>query len=116
MKKSKGVLILLNVAFVIYSLSSVLSKYAAQRETMSLSWILLYGGMLVLLMIYAVLWQMALKKVDLIVAYANKAIVVIWGLVWGLVLFHESISLLKIVGVAVIVAGIVVLSKGEKHD
>ena len=65
-------------------------------------------------MVYAVLWQFVLKRADLITAYSNKAIVVIWGMLWGILFFRESISLMKSIGIFIIVIGIIVLSKGEK--
>ena len=114
--KNKKVILLLNIAFFIYSLSSVMSKLAAGKEPFSLVWILLYGGVLMVLMIYAVLWQIALGKTDLITAYSNKAVVVIWGLLWGAVLFGEHLSFPKIAGVLVIIAGILTISRGEKND
>lgn len=112
-KTDKKTVFLLNLAFLIYSLTSVMSKFAAAEDMLSVKWILYYGLMLFLLMIYAVLWQFVLKKTDLIIAYSNKAIVVIWGMLWGILFFHEHISLLKGIGIFIIVAGIVVLSKGE---
>ncbi len=115
MKKSdKKTILLLNLAFLLYSLTSVMSKFAAKEDILSVKWILFYGSMLFLLMVYAVLWQFALKKTDLITAYSNKAIVVIWGMIWGILFFHEHISLLKGLGIIIIISGIVVLSKGEK--
>lgn len=113
-KNSVGTLLLLNFAFLIYSLSSVASKCAARENILSVKWIFLYGTMVCILMIYAVVWQIVLKKMDLITAYSNKAIVVIWGSVWGVILFQENISLIKMVGVLLIIIGIVVISKGEK--
>lgn len=113
-KNNKKTILLLNVAFFIYSLTSVMSKVAAQEDVLSIKWIIYYGLMLFFLMFYAVLWQLVLKKADLTTAYANKAIVVIWGMLWGILFFHENISLMKIIGIVIIVAGIIVLSRGEK--
>ena len=115
MTKSKGTLLLLNVAFCVYSLTSVVSKFAAKEEVLSFRWILLYGVMIMALMVYAVLWQCALARIDLIVAYSNKAIVVLWGVLWGAIIFHENLTWMKILGIVVIIAGIVVLSRGEKE-
>ena len=116
MKKiDKQTMILLNIAFLLYSLTSVVSKFTAQENILSFKWILYYGCMLFLLMFYAVLWQAVLKKADLITAYSNKAIVVIWGMLWGVLFFKESITLIKGIGILIIVIGIVVLSKGEEN-
>ena len=113
---NKKTLLLLNIAFLLYSLTSVMSKFAAKEEVLTIKWVVCYGTVLFLLMVYAVLWQFALKKIDLITAYSNKAVVVIWGMLWGLLIFREQITLLKLLGVAFIVMGIFVLSRNEQND
>ena len=57
--------------------------------------------------IYAIVWQQIIKKLPLTVAYANKAITVVWGILWGILFFDESISFFKILGAMIIIAGIV---------
>ena len=63
--------------------------------------------------IYAVLWQQILKRVPLVTAYANRAVTVIWGLIWGLLIFDERITIQKIVGAAIIVTGIMIVVKSD---
>ena len=65
--------------------------------------------------VYAILWQQILKKIPLITAYANKAVTVIWGLIWGMIIFNETIIVQKLVGAVVIVAGIVMVVKSDEQ-
>lgn len=102
--------LLLNVTFFIYSLVSIFSKLAATQAGINIRFLLCYGMVLFLLMLYALLWQQNLKHLSLIVAYSNKAITVIWGMVWGAILFHEKITVFQIVGAAIIVVGVCIMA------
>ena len=75
----------LHIVLIIYSLTSVLSKSAADKT--GIAFVVLYGAVLFCLMLYAVLWQGVLKKFPLTTAFANKAIVVVWGILWGWLFF-----------------------------
>ncbi len=127
MKISKNILkivpyILLHLIIFIYSLGGICSKTAASKDFLSFDWIVMYGLVLISLAVYALLWQQILKKIPLNTAYASKAVTVIWGMIWGVVIFGESISPLQIIGALVILAGIVLMVTGgsknseEKHD
>lgn len=107
------VFLVMNIAFFLYSLSSVCSKSTSLVKSFSLTYIVLYGMVLVLLFVYAFLWQKVLKYMPLSIAYANKAVVVIWGILWGIIFFKEKIRITGIVGVVLIIAGILILSKEE---
>lgn len=94
----------------VYSLSSVFSKLAAGEVFLSSGFILFYSGVLAVLAIYAVGWQQIIKRMPLTTAFANKAVCTIWGSIWGVLLFGEDISIVKIVGILLIVVGIVLFS------
>ena len=49
-------------------------------------------AMVAILGIYAIGWQQVIKRMPLTTAYANKAVTLVWGLVWGLLLFHEQLN------------------------
>ena len=87
MKKYKYILEL-HVLLAIYSVSGIASKYAAQQEFLSVRFCLLYGIVVLMLFLYALFWQQMIKKLPLITAYANKAVTVVWGIVWGLLIFY----------------------------
>lgn len=110
--------IVLHIIILIYSLSSICSKIASSKDFLSLEWILFYGLVLLSLGIYAILWQQVLKKVDLNVAYASKAVTLIWGILWGVVIFHETITWNNIVGAVIVLAGVILMVAGgdKKHE
>ena len=83
---------------------------------MSFKFILYYGLMLAILAIYAFAWQQVIKRLPLTTAFANKAVTVVWGMVWGVVAFKEHISLNKVIGSIVIILGIILYSMTEKVE
>ncbi len=109
----KGFL-LLQVSFLIYSCSSVVAKFASGNEVLSFKFILFYGLEVVILGIYALLWQQVIKKYDLSIAYANKAVTLIWALLWSAILFKEHLKWNQIVGVLIVIAGIYMLNTTGK--
>ncbi|MCR4851279.1 MAG: EamA family transporter [Lachnospiraceae bacterium] len=119
-KAGVGGFILLQISFLIYSCSSIVAKLASGNEVMSLKFILFYGLEVVILGVYAILWQQVIKKFELSVAYANKAVTLLWALLWSVLIFHEKLQWNHIAGVAIVIVGIVVLNLGqvekEKED
>ncbi len=115
MKKKIGWkdILMLQAVFFIYSISSVVSKFASGRELFSIGFLLFYGLDVLVLGVYALLWQQVIKKFELSVAYANKAVTLLWALVWGIFLFHEEISFFKAAGILMVAAGIFILNGGE---
>ena len=98
--------VLLHALMLIFSLSPVCSKLAGQQPFLSFKFIFFYGLVILLLGIYALLWQQIIKRMPLTTAYANKAVTVVWGMVWGALLFQEDITPQKCIGAAIIVAGV----------
>ena len=109
-------IIALHLLLLLYSCSTILSKLAAGERFFRLRFLLLYGGMALILLFYAIFWQQLLKKVPLIFAYANKAVTVIWGLVFGILIFGEESTIKKIAGVLLVGLGIVLYSKGAANE
>lgn len=108
---------LLHIIIFIYSLSSICSKTAAVKEFMSLEWIMLYGAVVILLGIYALFWQQVLKKIPLNIGYANKSVTIIWGTIFGIMLFEETISVTNIIGIIIVLVGVILMvTGGEKNN
>jgi drug/metabolite transporter (DMT)-like permease len=80
---------------------------------MSLAFIAFYGAALLVLVIYSLLWQRILAKMPLTTAFSNKGITIIWGIVWGAVIFDEKITVAKVLAAIFIVSGIAVIGKAE---
>ena len=108
--------VLLNILLLIYSFTTVLSKFAAEAETFSLSFFVYYGAVLGLLFVYAIVWQQIIKFLPLTTAYANRSIVVVWGIIWGVVIFKEQINVGKIVGALLVIAGVILFSVADGKE
>ena len=89
---------------------------AAKQEFLSLEFMVYYGIAVAILGIYAIVWQQVLKKVPLVIAFSNKAVTVIWGSIWGYFLFDERITLGKVLGLGIIIAGIFLISSDTASE
>ena len=107
--------ILLHGLLIVYSFSSVLSKLAANEEFLSFKFCLCYGGIIILLGIYAIFWQQIIKRLPLTSAFANKAITIIWGILWGMLFFNEKLTLGMIIGSLLIISGIVLYALSDSE-
>lgn len=109
-------LLLLHLLLMFYSVSGILSKFAAGVAFFSIQFVLLYAGMIAILGVYAIGWQQALKRMPLTSAFANKAITIVWGIVWGVLFFAESVTMPKLLGAAMIIGGVVLFSYADAQD
>ncbi len=118
MRKNKRALTLLalHLLLLVYSFSGCFSKTAAGQPFLSLKFILLYGGTLVILAVYALGWQQIIKRLPLTTAFANKAVTVVWGIVWGALFFGEAITPGKLAGAALIIGGVVLFVKADGEE
>lgn len=122
-------MLMLQVVFLIYSftslaqkqMSSYLPKGAASLQELLPQLfnakLILSGALVVTLLgVYALLWQQVIKRFELSVAYANKAVTLLWALVWGILIFHEEITVGKVAGILVVMVGIYVLNTGKEQE
>lgn len=113
LSKWKQILLLQAVVFV-YSIISMLSKYVSGfiKSYGLFSWQVVcgVGCVFLALAVYAFFWQKILKKVDLSIAYSNKAVGLLWTLVWAAVLFGEKTTAVNVIGLLMICAGVVVVT------
>ena len=115
-KTDKKVFLALHLLLLFYSLSSVLSKLAAGQPFLSFKFCLYYGGMFLILVLYALGWQQILKRLPLTVAFANKAVTLVWSMVFGALLFREQIRLNQVIGCTLAVLGVVLFVQPEKDE
>lgn len=108
-----GIFLFLHLLLMVYSLSGVFSKWAAGQPFLSVSFCLCYGAILALLGLYAIGWQQIIKHLPLTMAYANKAVTTIWGLIWGVAFFQEQVTPGKLAGIALVIAGIVLYVRAD---
>ncbi len=111
MKTNTGLFLSLHLLIMLYSTSDIFSKLAGKEAVFNFRFIMYYGCVILLLGIYAIGWQQIIKRMPLSTAFANKAITTVWGTVWGVVFFHENLSIGKIIGIILVMAGIVLYSR-----
>lgn len=107
-------LLILQFIIMIYTLSSVVAKFASGEEFLSFNFILFYGLEILILGIYAILWQQIIKKFDLSVAYANKAMSLLWAMLWAILFFKENINIKNVIGVIIVIIGTIIVNKDDK--
>lgn len=106
-------IVALQLIVVVYTIATVMAKFASGYDFLSKGFILFYGLELFILMIYAVLWQQIIKKFDLTIAYANRSISLLWSMLWAVLFFSEAISLKNIIGVLVVIIGTIIVNSDE---
>ena len=108
-------IVLLQLSVLFFSLSSVFEKLAARYAILSWPWILFYGGALCVMGVYAIFWQQFLKRVPLTTAYANRAMSMLWSMLFGVLIFNETITWNMLLGVFVIAFGIYLVVTGDEQ-
>lgn len=116
-KRGKGIdvpyLLLLCFAVAVYSLSGLFSKLASGHEFLSFPYLCCLCGVIIILGIYAVLWQIALKRVPLSVAYPFRSLGVVYGLAIAGFAFHEPVTWQNMLGGAIVIFGLYVMMTGK---
>lgn len=102
--------LLMHFAFLVYSMYAIFGKIAARKSYFTKEFFLFYGIAFFVMVIYAFLWQKVLKVFPLTIAVANKSITIIWGIIFGKIIFHDMIKPNMIIGAIIIITGILVLS------
>ena len=72
--------------------------------------------MLAVCVFYAFFWQIVIKKIDLNIGYANRAVYLIWSQIWAVMIFGEHLTPKNIVGLAVVMAGVIIVSLTANYD
>lgn len=115
-KQKLKIIFFLHMMLMIYSMSGICSKKAAGVPFLSVQFCFYYGMIIFLLGFYAVGWQQIIKRLPLTTAFANKAITVVWGIIWGVIFFNEAITIGKIVGAVFVIAGVVIYAYADQGD
>lgn len=108
--------LILHLFLMFYSTSGIISKLAAGTSFMSISFIFLYGAEILILAFYAIGWQQFIKRMPLSVAYANKAVTVVWGCIWGILVFHEHLTPGKAVGALLVLCGVALYGYADGRE
>lgn len=105
----------LHLAFEFVSFAGVCGKLAAGAAPMSGRFFVCYGMMLAILFLYAIVWQRLIARIPLSTAFAHRAVTVVWGVVWGIALFGETVRLVQWLGIAMIAGGIVLYARADRR-
>lgn len=109
LSRGQGYILTLHLAVFFVSFAGVLGKLASQVPVWSAAFALRYGLMIGLLAAYALIWQRILTRVDLSIAYSLKSLSVVWGMVWAVLFFQESLRLNNLVGAGLIILGVLLV-------
>ena len=105
---------ILHMAIFIYSITTVFGKLASMQGLLSASFVFFFGMEFVFIAVYAVLWQQAIKNIDISVAYSNKALGLLWSLAWSVFLFKDEISPNKLIGISLVFIGVLIINMKGK--
>lgn len=118
--KERGVtlknILLLQVIIIIYTISSVMAKLASSSAEEPFRMLVFLGLEFVILAIYAVLWQQMIKRFELSVAYANRAMAILWSMIWAVIFFHDEITFRNVLGVLIVLLGMVIVNLDAREE
>lgn len=107
-------ILLLQAIVVIYTVSGIMAKFSSAGENLE-KIILFFGLDLMFLGIYAICWQQMIKIFPLSVAYANRAMALLWSAVWAKIIFGEQIGVKQMLGIAFVVLGTLVINTDKEE-
>lgn len=125
LKSALSQTIKLQPLIILYSLVSIGSKLISmllpKEKSISVQFVIecltnvrligLLFAMVAILAIYAFFWQKCIKNADISVMYANKSIYIFWTQLAAVLIFHETITFMNLLGVIIIFTGIMVVNK-----
>lgn len=106
--KAVVVLVLVNL---FYASISIATKLTSQQVPLSLRFFVGFVVIILMLGIYAVIWQQVLKQIPLSTAYMFKGTSLVFVLLFSSLLFGEGITCTNGVGAALIIGGIAFFAK-----
>lgn len=107
--------LLLLISFLIYSSSGIFLKMTSLQDFPSLSSIFFFLMVVLTLAIYAVLWQIVLKRIPLAQAFLFKSITIIYSFCFAYAIFGESISWKNMLGALFIIFGIIINAQSKER-
>ena len=87
---------------------------AGRQEFLYLKFFFYYGLVLFITFAFALVWQQVLKHMSLTFAFTNKPITMIWGIIWGVMIFQEVFTLKKLLGTIIVLVGIIIGVSGNE--
>ncbi|HIS86803.1 MAG TPA: EamA family transporter [Candidatus Caccenecus avistercoris] len=90
-------------------------KYASMQEAIMQKGIF-YIISILTLGLFAILWQKLLVKNQLNKVYVFKSTTIIWGMIFGYILFKEQINIQMIIGAFLALMGVIIIIKGGNYE
>lgn len=69
---------------------------------------------MVILGVYAIVWQQLIKKFEISVAYANKAMGLLWSIVWAILIFKDTVTIKNVIGVVIVIIGTMIVNSEDE--
>ena len=107
--------IILIAVNLLYALTSVFTRTAANYDFLSIQYILLLIGAVFVLFLYAISWQQIIKRMPISEAYMFKGTSIVFVLLLSALLFGEDITLQNAIGSVIIILGIALFAKSDKE-
>lgn len=111
--------IALHLCILLFSMTEVFGKFAANTyKAEGIRSVKLYVFLFLMLCVcvfYAFCWQQVIKNFDLHIAYANRAMYLVWSQVWAVWIFSEVLELKNYIGLIVVMTGVIIVSLGERE-
>jgi len=115
-KEKLKTIVKLQAVVLFYTFASIFAKVASGEKLFSIRFFLFAGAELMVLFLYALIWQQVMKKTELTVAYANREMYLLWSLLWAVIFFHNKITLSNILGCIFVIAGTVVITGDDEAE
>jgi len=96
---------------IIYALLGIFTKTASMHPFLSWEYVIWFIGALLVMGIYAILWQQILKDIELSTAYMFKGTSLVFVMLLAALIFGETITYTNILGVILIIVGIALFAK-----
>lgn len=96
--------------YMVYACSAFFSKSAAMCPFMSTGYILNVCGVVLVLGLYAILWQQVIKRMPISTAFMFKGTTLLFALLISFFLFGEPITWMNGLGAILIIGGITLFS------
>lgn len=103
-------LFILQISILIYTLAGIAGKFASMEDGITIKFMALYLGEIVILGLYAIIWQQVIARIDLSIAYANKGAALVWSLIWAIAIFEETVTVWNIIGIVIVIIGIALVN------
>ncbi len=105
--------IFLSFSIALYALSGYFTKLGSCYIFLSTAFLLCLGGAITILAVYAILWQIALKRVPLSQAYPFRSLGVVYGLAIAYFAFHEDVTWQNLIGAIIVLSGLLIITTGK---